>query len=120
MLGPRCGEAHLRLPAAATAAAPTSLTRPRGPRLCEFTAAAPPPARPPRDRAHTRAAPGAGPAALAVRCPEHVARRSEPPVRRAVLPAWPRAVKGPTARPHWESLTSVKQRQPIAASGSAS
>lgn len=104
---------HLRLPAAATAAAHL-LTRPGEGPGCEFTAAAPPPARPPRDRVHTRA-PRLEPARPPSRCPVPGTCRpplgaSSPPRRPSRLA--PRAVKGPTARPHWESLTSVKQRQP--------
>lgn len=117
VLGPDARGGALRPPG--PAGAPTSPTRPRRPRLCELTAAAPPPPRILRDRGCARAAPGAGPASLTLRRPEHVGRHSEPPGRLAVLPARPRATRGPPSRSYWAPPTPVKLYQPIVVSDSA-
>lgn len=117
VLGPDARGGALRPPG--PAGAPTSPTRPRRPRLCELTAAAPPPPRILRDRGCARAAPGAGPVSLTLRRPEHVGRHSEPPGRLAVLPARPRATRGPPSRSYWAPPTPVKLHQPIVVSNSA-
>lgn len=88
----RLGPPAQTLPGAGSASRPAPASRAgrRRPRLCEVTRHP----RPPRGRA--RHAPGASPAALALRALEHVARRLL--ARRTAVPARPHAARGPAAR----------------------